>query len=192
MAVTSTMLELGTYAPAFDLPDYHGKRQQLSDFKSAKGLAVAFICNHCPYVRHIRSEFARFAREYQAQGLAVIAIASNDADAFPEDGPAGMQQEAESAGYSFPYLFDETQSVAKAYHAACTPDLYLFDARQRLFYRGRFDASTPKNHQPVTGIDLRTAADALLAGEPAPVEQLPSMGCNIKWKVGNEPGWLNP
>jgi peroxiredoxin len=192
MAVTSTMLELGTYAPPFDLPDYRGKHYALSDFKSAKGLVVAFICNHCPYVRHIRGEFTRFAREYQAQGLAVIAIASNDADTYPEDGPAGMQQEAESAAYTFPYLFDESQSVAKAYHAACTPDFYLFDARQRLFYRGRFDASTPKNHQPVTGADMRAAADALLAGKPAPVEQIPSMGCNIKWKAGNEPAWLNP
>jgi peroxiredoxin len=189
MAVTSTMLELQTYAPPFDLPDYQGKRYQVSDFKSAKGLVVAFICHHCPYVRHIRSEFANFTREYQAQGLAIVAIASNDTYAYPEDGPDGMREEAQAAGYSFPYLFDETQSVANAYKAACTPDLYLFDGRQRLFYRGRFDASTPKNHQPVTGADLRNAASALLAGKSAPVEQLPSMGCNIKWKVGNEPAW---
>jgi len=189
MAVISTMLELGTPAPAFDLPDYHGKHFRLSDFSSAKGLVVAFICNHCPYVRHVRSEFARFAREYQAQGLAVVAIAANDVDAYPEDGPAGMQQEAESVGYSFPYLFDETQLVAKAYQAACTPDFYLFDGQQRLFYRGRFDASTPKNNQPVTGADLRAATDALLTGRAAAAEQLPSMGCNIKWKAGNEPAW---
>jgi peroxiredoxin len=190
MAVTSTMLALGTLAPNFELPDYRGQRHRLDEFRGAKGLVVAFICSHCPYVRHVRDEFARFAREYQSQGLAVVAIASNDVDAYPEDGPAGMQQEAQAAGYTFPYLFDDTQLVAKAYQAACTPDLYLFDAQQRLFYRGRFDASTPKNHQPVNGSDLRAAADALLAGRPAPSEQLASMGCNIKWKVGNEPAWL--
>jgi peroxiredoxin len=189
MAVTSTMLELGTLAPLFDLPDFRGKYYRLDDFRSAKGLVVAFICNHCPYVKHIRDEFARFAREYQAQGLAVVAIASNDVEAYPEDGPAGMQQEAEAAGYTFPYLFDATQAVARAYHAACTPDIYLFDGQQRLFYRGRFDGSNHKNRQPVTGAEMRAAADALLAGKPAPIEQLASMGCSIKWQPGNEPGW---
>ena len=187
MAVASTMLKLGTLAPSFDLPDYHGQRHRLSDFIHAKGLVVAFICNHCPYVKHIRSEFVRFARDCQAQGLAVVAIAANDVEAYPEDGPDGMQLEATAAGYTFPYLFDATQAVAKAYQAACTPEFYLFDQQQKLFYRGRFDASSPKNNQFVTGADLRAAADALLAGKAANVEQLPSMGCNIKWKAGNEP-----
>lgn len=187
MAVASTRLKLGTVAPSFDLPDYDGKRHRLGDFKQAQGLVVAFICNHCPYVQHVRREFVRFARDYQAKGLAVIAIAANDVEAYPEDGPEGMKQEAAAAGYNFPYLFDATQAVAKAYQAACTPDIYLFDAQQKLFYRGRFDASSPKNNLPVTGADLRAAADALLAGRPAPSEQIPGIGCNIKWKVGNEP-----
>jgi peroxiredoxin len=187
MAVASTMLTLGTVAPAFDLPDYNGQQHRLGDFRQAQGLIVAFICNHCPYVKHVRSEFTRFARDYQAKGLAVVAIAANDITAYPEDGLDGMKQEATAAGYTFPYLFDETQAVARAHQAACTPEFYLFDGQQKLFYRGRFDASSPKNNQPVTGIDLRAAADALLAGKSAPSEQLPSMGCNIKWKPGNEP-----
>lgn len=187
MAVPSTMLQLGTVAPPFDLPDYDGRQYRLSDFKSSPGLVVAFICAHCYYVGHMRAEFARFAREYQASGLAVVAIAANDIATYPEDGPAGMKLEAEAAGYTFPYLFDATQAIARAYQAACTPDIYLFDGQQTLFYRGQFDASRPKNNLPVTGADLRAAADALLAGKPAPLEQIPSIGCNIKWQPGNEP-----
>jgi hypothetical protein len=141
-------------------------------------------------VRHIRQEFARFAREYQAQGLTIVAIASNDTKEFPEDGPAGMKEEAVEVGYTFPYLFDETQKVAQAFHAACTPDLFLFDSQRRLAYRGQFDGSRPKNGVPVTGTDLRAAADAVLAGKPAPAVQKPSMGCNIKWSPGNAPEYF--
>lgn len=188
-AKESTMLALGTAAPDFKLPDYNGKLHSLADFKQAKGLVVAFICSHCPFVKHVRAEFARFARDYQAKGLAVVAIASNDLEAYPEDGPVGMKEEAETVGYRFPYLLDESQAIAKAYQAACTPDFYLFDGQQKLFYRGQFDASRPKNTIPVTGADLRAAADALLAGKPAIAEQLPSIGCNIKWKAGNEPAY---
>jgi peroxiredoxin len=188
-AKESTMLALGTVAPDFNLPDFNGKSYQLSDFKNARGLVVAFICTQCPFVKHVRSEFARFAREYQTRGLAVIAIVSNDLEAYPQDGPAGMKEDAKTVGYHFPYLRDETQAVAKAYQAACTPDFYLFDDAQKLFYRGQFDASRPKNGLPVTGADLRAAADALLTGKSATTEQLPSIGCNIKWKVGNEPAY---
>lgn len=186
-AKSSTMLSLGTVAPTFALHDFNGKLYQLSDFNAAKGLLVAFICYHCPFVQHIRREFAEFARNYQAKGLAVVAIASNDIEAYPQDGPAGMKAEAAEFNYSFPYLLDNTQTVAKAYQAACTPDLYLFDGAQRLFYRGQFDASRPRNTIPVTGDDLRAATDALLAGLPAPTDQRPSIGCSIKWKVSNAP-----
>lgn len=188
-AKESTMLELGTRAPSFDLPDYNGKHYTLGDFEQAKGLVVAFICSHCPFVKHVRAQFAAFAREYQAKGIAVVAIASNDLQAYPQDGPAGMAEEAKTVGYGFPYLLDETQQVAKAYQAACTPDFFLFDGRQRLFYRGQFDSSRPKNDVPVTGADLRAACDALLAQRAAPAEQRPSIGCNIKWKPGNEPAY---
>lgn len=188
-AKESTMLALGTAAPDFKLPDFNGKQHSLADFKSAKGLVVAFICSHCPFVKHVRDEFARFAREYQAKGLAVVAIASNDLEAYPQDGPDGMREEAQLVGYSFPYLLDETQAVAKVYQAACTPDFYLFDAQQKLFYRGQFDASRPKNNIPVTGADLRAAAAALLTNQAPLAEQLPSIGCNIKWKMGNEPAY---
>jgi hypothetical protein len=141
-------------------------------------------------VRHIRQEFARFAREYEPKGLKVVAIASNDTTQFPEDGPGGMKQEAAEAGYVFPYLFDETQQIARAFRAACTPDFFLFDASRRLVYRGQFDGSRPKNDVPVTGADLRAAADAVLAGKPAPGSQKPSMGCNIKWSPGNAPAYF--
>lgn len=188
-AKQSTMLALGTAAPDFKLPDYNGKLHSLTDFKQAKGLVVAFICSHCPFVKHVRAEFAQFARDYQVKGLAVVAIASNDLEAYPQDGPAGMKDEAITVGYGFPYLLDENQAVAKAYQAACTPDFYLFDGQQKLFYRGQFDASRPSNGIPVTGADLRAAAEALLAGKPAAAEQRPSIGCNIKWKVGNEPAY---
>jgi peroxiredoxin len=183
----SAMSSLGVAAPDFTLPDYDGKLYSVAEFRHAKGLMVAFICNHCPFVRHVRNEFARFAREYQARGLAVVAIASNDVAAYPQDGPAGMKTEAETAGYSFPYLFDATQAAAKAYQAACTPDFYLFDGNQQLIYHGQFDGSRPGKSVPVTGADLRAAADALLAGRPPLVEQLPSIGCSIKWKPGNQP-----
>jgi peroxiredoxin len=187
-AKESTMLALGTTAPDFRLPDFNGTLHSLSDFKS-KGLVVAFICSHCPFVKHVREEFSRFAREAQTKGIAVVAIVSNDLDTYPQDGPAGMKEEADAVGYTFPYLLDTTQAVAKAYQAACTPDFYLFDAAHKLVYRGQFDASRPKNGLPVTGADLRAACAALLADKPPVAEQLPSIGCNIKWKVGNEPAY---
>ena len=183
----SMMLDLGTPMPSFSLPDYNGRMVSDADFKGSKALLVAFICKHCPFVRHIRQEFARFATEYQARGLAVVAIASNDTIEFPEDGPEGMKEEAAEAGYTFPYLFDEKQAVARAFKAACTPDLFLFDSERRLYYRGQFDGSRPKNNVPANGADLRAAADALLAGQPAPAMQRPSLGCNIKWSPGNVP-----
>ena len=183
----SMMLDLGTPMPSFSLPDYNGRMVSDADFKGSKALLVAFICKHCPFVRHIRQEFARFATEYQARGLAVVAIASNDTIEFPEDGPEGMKEEAAEAGYTFPYLFDEKQAVARAFKAACTPDLFLFDSERRLYYRGQFDSSRPKNNVPASGADLRAAADALLAGQPAPAMQRPSLGCNIKWSPGNAP-----
>ena len=186
----STMLDLGTPLPSFSLPDLNGRTVSSADVKGSKALVVAFICKHCPFVKHIRQEFSRFAREYEAKGLQVVAIASNDITAFPEDGPEGMKQEAAEAGYVFPYLFDEKQQVARAFRAACTPDLFLFDASGRLAYRGQFDGSRPKNDVPVTGADLRAAADAVLAGKTAPEPQRPSMGCNIKWSPGNAPAYF--
>jgi peroxiredoxin len=187
--VPSTMLDLGTTLPSFTLPDFNGRTVSDADFKGAKGLLVAFICKHCPFVKHIRPEFTRFTKEYEARGLKVVAIASNDVKEFPEDGPEGMKQEAAEAGYAFPYLFDEKQQVAQAFRAACTPDFFLFDGNRRLVYRGQFDGSRPKSEVPVTGADLRAATDALLAGKPAPETQRPSMGCNIKWSPGNEPAY---
>lgn len=181
-AVESNMLELGTLAPAFRLPDFNGKLVSHDDFPDAKALLVAFICNHCPFVKHIRKEFAAYAREYQPRGLAVVAIASNDTKAYPQDGPAGMAEEAKEAGYTFPYLLDESQDIARAYKAACTPDFFLFDRTRRLVYRGRFDASRPGNNVPVTGADLRAATEAVLNNAPVPQEQFPSIGCSIKWK----------
>jgi peroxiredoxin len=186
-ATPSTMLALGTPAPDFRLPDYQGKQVSRDDFGDAKALLVAFICHHCPYVKHVRAEFARFAREYRPRGLGIVAIASNDVKTYPQDGPEGMAEEAREAGYSFPYLFDETQGVAKAYRAACTPDFFLFDRNRRLAYRGQFDGSRPGSGVPVTGADLRAACDAVLSGRPVPPEQKPSVGCSIKWKAGNEP-----
>ena len=183
----STMLDLGTTLPSFSLRDFNGRTVSDADFKGAKGLLVAFICNHCPFVRHIRQEFARFAKEYEAKGLKVVAIASNDVIESPEDGPEGMKQEASEVGYVFPYLFDEKQQVARAFRAACTPDFFLFDGNRQLAYRGQFDDSRPKKDVPVTGAELRAAADAVLAGKPAPATQKPSLGCNIKWSAGNAP-----
>lgn len=186
----STMIDIGTPLPSFSLPDFDGKTMTDADFAGSKALLVVFICNHCPFVRHIRQEFSRVVKEYQAKGLRVVAIASNDTKEFPEDGPAGMKEEAVEVGYTFPYLFDEKQKVAQAFHAACTPDLFLFDSQRRLAYRGQFDGSRPKNGVPVTGADLRAALDAVLAGKPAPATQKPSMGCNIKWSPGNAPEYF--
>jgi len=149
-----------------------------------------FICNHCPYVKHVRAELAKLERDYSLRGIGIVAINSNDATAYPEDGPAMMAEEARVAGYSFPYVFDETQRVAQAYRAACTPDFYVFDKGRRLAYRGQLDDSRPGNGIPVTGKDLRTALDLLLVGQSPSVQQKPSLGCNIKWKVGNEPDYF--
>jgi peroxiredoxin len=184
------MLPLGTKAPDFRLPDPSGKIVALADFKHAPALLVIFMCNHCPYVKHVRDGLAKLARDYRARGVAVVGINSNDAASYPADSPAKMAEEEASAGYVFPYLFDETQAVAKAYRAACTPDLYLFNKDQRLVYRGQFDASRPGNGIPVTGKDMRAALDAVLAGQPVPPNQKPSIGCNIKWKPGNEPEYF--
>lgn len=183
------MLELETPLPPFRLRDLDGKVATSNDFADARGLLVAFICPHCPFVRHIRAEFARAAQEFQQRGIAVMAVNSNDVTAFPEDDPAGMRKEAQEVGYTFRYFFDDTQEVAQAFRAACTPDFFLFDNRQRLVYRGQFDDSRPKSEGPVTGRDLRAAVDALLAGQPVSPAQKPSLGCNIKWKKGNEPAY---
>lgn len=183
------MLALGTGAPAFSLPDFDGRMHSLEDYAAQPALLVVFICNHCPFVRHLRREFAAFAREYAPRGLAVVAINSNDIVAYPQDGPAAMRAEAAELGYGFPYLLDESQAVAKAYQAACTPDFFLFDATRRLVYRGQFDDSRPGTDRPVTGADLRAAVDALLAGRPPVAEQRPSLGCNIKWRRGHEPAY---
>ena len=186
----STMLPLGTQAPDFALPDTEGKIVSLSDFPYAKALVVAFICNHCPFVKHIQKGLAAFARDAQELGAAFVGISANDAGAYPEDGPENMADEAKSAGYTFPYLYDETQEVAKAYRAACTPDFYLFDRDRKLVYRGQLDASRPSNDVPVTGSDLRAALAAVLQGDPPLKDQLPSIGCNIKWRPGNEPDYF--
>jgi peroxiredoxin len=189
-AVTSTMLALGTQAPDFRLPDTDGRQVARDDFKAAPGLLVMFICNHCPYVKHIRDGLAAFGREYQKRGLAIVAINANDVAAYPADSPANMAEEARNAGYVFPYLYDATQSVAKAYRAACTPDFFLFDRHGRLVYRGQFDDSRPGNGRPVTGADLRSAADAVLSDRPVAPDQQPSIGCNIKWKRGAAPEYF--
>jgi peroxiredoxin len=183
----STMLALRTKAPHFRLPDPQGKYISSDDFKSVPALLVVFMCNHCPYVKHIQSRFAELAKEYQARGVAVVGISSNDVESYPDDSPEKMAEEIQRVGYTFPYLYDESQEVAKAYHAACTPDFFLFDKDRRLAYRGQFDDSRPRNGRPVTGVDLRAALDAVLAGRPVPSDQRPSAGCNIKWKAGNEP-----
>ena len=189
-ATPSTMLPLGTKAPDFSLPDTKGNQVRLADFADAPALLVAFVCNHCPYVKHIQEEFVAFAREYMPKGLAIVAISSNDVEAYPQDAPDKMAEESERFGYPFPYLYDENQDVAKAYRAACTPDFFLFDADRRLVYRGQFDDSRPGSDEPVTGRDLRAAVDALLAGMPIPEGQKPSIGCNIKWKPGKEPDYF--
>jgi peroxiredoxin len=190
-AVSSTMLPLGTALPDFRLPDaVTGRDVSPADFHDAKALMVMFICNHCPYVQHVMSELGRVARDYRDDGLAVIAINSNDLTAFPQDAPPAMKQLAEDQAWAFPFLMDESQAVAKAFHAACTPDFYLFDKRRRLVYRGQLDDSRPKSDVPVTGRDLRAAIEATLGGKAVPSSQKASMGCNIKWTPGNEPEWF--
>jgi peroxiredoxin len=190
VAVNSTMLPLGTKAPDFRLPDTTGKTISLKDLQGAPALVVVFMCNHCPYVKHIRSGLAQIARDYLPRGVAMVGINSNDVSNYPADSPGKMAEEARTAGYLFPYLYDETQAVAKAYRAACTPDIYLFDKDQRLIYRGQLDDSRPGNGIPVTGKDLRAAVDATLAGKDVSPQQKASIGCNIKWKPGNEPDYF--
>jgi len=186
----STMLTLGAAAPDFRLPDTNGRMVSPAGFKDAPALLVAFMCNHCPFVKHIRHELADLAAEYQKRGTAVVGINSNDISSYPDDSPARMAEEVKVIGYTFPYLYDETQAVAKAYRAACTPDIYLFDRDRHLVYRGQFDDSRPGNGLPVTGKDLREALDAVLDGRPVFSNQKPSIGCNIKWRPGNEPDYF--
>jgi peroxiredoxin len=186
----STMLELGTRAPDFSLPDTGGKTVSLADSREAPALLVMFICNHCPFVKHVRHALAKLCKEYQDRGVAIVGINSNDVANYPDDNPARMKEEKEAIGYTFPYLYDATQEVAKAYRAACTPDFYVFDADRALVYRGQMDDSRPGNDIPVTGTDLRAALDAVLAGRTPPADQTPSIGCNIKWKAGNEPAYF--
>ena len=178
----STMLPIGTAAPDFSLPNIDGDNYSLSDVPAGSALLVAFICNHCPFVIHLREEFAKFAAEYEDQGLTVVAISSNDVTTHPDDSPEMMAVEHKKFGYTFPYLYDESQDVAKAYQAACTPDFFLFDRDKKLSYRGQFDNSRPSNDTPVTGADLRAAVDAVLSGGEVSAEQRASIGCNIKWK----------
>ncbi len=188
----STMMPLGTTAPDFSLPDTVGTPIGRDDFSGSPALLVMFICNHCPFVIHIREELAALGRDYGKRGVGIVAINSNDVENYPDDSPANMKEEAASAGYTFPYLFDETQKVAHGYRAACTPDFFVFDRDQRLAYRGQLDGSRPGNDVPVTGADLRRALDALLDGTPVTPDQLPSIGCNIKWKADNAPDYFPP
>ena len=184
-AVESEMLELGTRAPDFSLPDPDGKTHSMGE--SANAYLVMFICNHCPFVKHVRSELARLGTDYGPRGVRIVAINSNDTERYPADGPEPMRREARDAGYPFPYVLDADQSVAKAYRAACTPDFYVFDADRRLVYRGQLDDSRPANGKPVDGRDVRAALEGILAGRPVSGQQLPSIGCSIKWRPGNEP-----
>jgi peroxiredoxin len=182
------MLDLGTQAPDFRLPDtVSGRTISLDTFAGKKALLVMFICRHCPYVQHVKDELARLGRDYGEKNVGIVAISSNDAEAYPDDAPASLKAMAEELGFNFPYCYDETQEVAKAYAAACTPDFYVFDEARRLVYRGQLDDSRPSNGKPVTGRDLRAAIDAVLRGQPVDPDQKPSLGCNIKWKPGNEP-----
>ena len=183
-ATPSTMVALGTPAASFTLPNaVSGNQVSLDSVKSNQATVIMFICNHCPYVKHINEQLVQLANDYQPKGISFIAISSNDAEAYPEDGPAKMKEYAERLGYPFPYLFDETQAVATAYNAACTPDIFIYDGQLRLAYRGQLDDSRPGNNLPVTGQDVRAALDALLAGDSPGSDQKPSVGCNIKWKV---------
>ena len=189
--VSSTMLALGTDAPDFALPEPStGETVSLSRFDGAPALLVVFLSNHCPFVKHLADHFAGVASEYRARGVAVVGINANDVVNYPDDSPGKMVDEVMRRGYDFPYLFDESQEVAKAYRAACTPDFFVFDGDRRLVYRGQYDGSRPSLDVPVTGADLRAALDAVLGGGAPAGEQLRSVGCNIKWKAGNEPGWF--
>ena len=186
----SRMFDLGTPAPGFALPDtVSGRTVTLDEFAGSPVLLVAFLCNHCPYVKHLLDGFVAFARELAPQGLAVVAISANDVASYPQDSPAEMQRIATVKGFSFPYLYDASQAVAKTYQAICTPDFFLFDRERRLRYRGQFDASRPGSQVPVTGADLRAAAQALLQGREVPAQQVPSVGCSIKWKPDEAPDW---
>jgi peroxiredoxin len=184
------MLPLGTKAPDFSLVNVDSRTVSLSDFAKAPALVVMFMCNHCPFVKHLADALAQFSAEYMAKGAAVVGINSNDVANYPADSPEQMVREAEERGYPFPYLYDDTQQIAKAYRAACTPDFYLFDRDRQLVYRGQFDDSRPDNGKPITGADLRSAVDAVLAGKKPSDQQRPSIGCNIKWKPGNEPDYF--
>jgi peroxiredoxin len=188
----STMATLGSKAPDFSLINVDGLTVSLADFSGSKGLLVIFMCNHCPFVKHVAAELAHLASDYMPKGFAVVGINSNDAGTHPEDSPERMIHEVEERGYPFPYLYDETQEVAQAYKAACTPDFFLYDSQQRLVYRGQLDDSRPSNGVPVTGRDLRAAIDAVLAGKPVLEPQKPSIGCNIKWKQAAEPAYYDP
>jgi len=182
-ATESNMLPLGTLAPDFSLPDtVSGNEIALADIQSDRATVIMFICNHCPYVQHVNKELVKLAGDYQTQGVSFVAISSNDVEAYPEDSPERMKEVAAELGYPFPYLYDEDQSVARAYQAACTPDFYVFDDQMMLSYRGQLDGSRPRSDVPLTGEDVRAALDAILAGKPVPPEQRPSIGCNIKWK----------
>jgi peroxiredoxin len=184
----SSMLPLGTMAPPFKLPEVtSGQTVSLDDFAGRDVLLVMFICRHCPYVQHIEKELARIGRDYERKSLGIVAISANDADGYPEDAPPGLKTQAQTAGFGFPYLYDESQAVAKAYSAACTPDFFVFDKGRRLVYRGQLDDSRPGNGKPLTGNDLRAVLDAVLIGQPIKIKQRPSTGCNIKWKPGTPP-----
>ena len=186
------MLALGTEAPHFSLPDtVTGRTVSLSDYSDKSGVLVMFICNHCPYVKHVREELARLGNDYADSNLGIVAISSNDIDVYPDDSPEAMKEEAEQFGYVFPYLYDESQEVAAAYSAMCTPDFFLFGSDRTLVYRGRLDESRPDSGIPVTGADLRAAIEAVLTGASVSDEQHPSMGCSIKWKPGNTPAYFN-
>ena len=188
----STMLDLGTVAPDFALPDVtSGRTVQLSDFKNSQALLVMFISRHCPYVKHVAAGLAELGKDYLSKDVGMVAISSNDISNYPDDAPAKLKQMAADHEFNFPVCFDETQEVAKAYSAACTPDFFLFDANQKLVYRGQLDSSRPDTDLPVTGADLRTAIDAVLSDQPVDEKQMPSIGCNIKWKAGNEPDYFN-
>lgn len=186
----STMAPLGTQAPPFSLPDTEGRVVSLDHYKGSPALLVVFLCNHCPFVKHVLPQFVELTREYRSRGVGIVGISSNDVHSYPEDAPEKMSELSASMGFPFPYLYDESQQVARAYGAACTPDFYLFDREGRLVYRGQMDDSRPGNGRPVTGADLRAALDAVLEGRPVADDQKPSIGCNIKWKPGNEPEYF--
>jgi len=186
----STMLPLGTPAPPFSLADTEGKAVSLDDYKDAPALLVVFLCNHCPFVKHVLPQFVELAREYQRRDVGIVGISSNDVSSYPDDSLEKMAELSSKMDFPFPYLYDESQQVAKDYGAACTPDFYLFDRDHRLVYRGQMDDSRPSNGRPVTGADLRAAMDAVLDGRPVPDDQKPSIGCNIKWKPGNAPDYF--